>query len=63
MQKVESKIANTEVLSDLDLEIVASGKGTVGIAQATVTPWITLASKQLGYSIGERAGRALGSAS
>lgn len=62
MQQVESKNVSTpEVLREMDLEIVTAGKGTVGIAQRTVTPWIELAGNQAGFTIGESIGRGLGS--
>jgi hypothetical protein len=57
-----SKTNSTPVLSDLDLEVVSSGKFIAsGIASATARPYIELVGAQAGYTAGESIGRSLGS--
>ncbi len=71
IKKVETMQINTEVLSDLDLEVVTGGKAAEGLARAGVgfvagavaRPWLELVGNQAGYTIGENVGRSLGSGS
>jgi hypothetical protein len=57
-----SKTNSTPVLSDLDLEVVSSGKFVASaIASETARPYLELVGNQAGYTIGESIGRSLGS--